>query len=99
MTPKQIELARHALGLDRRHTTSYRNRFVAGPGHDDYNDWMDLVATGLAEHWDASTIPFGGCDLFWLTKAGAELALKTHESLSIEDFPDARSANGTNPNP
>jgi hypothetical protein len=87
MTPKQIELARHALGLPHISRKSYRNRFVAGPGHDDYEEWMAMVASGDAMRRDGKTVCFGGDDLFWLTKKGALEALKHGERLDTEDFP------------
>src|SRR5579872_5970530 len=86
MTTKQRELARHALGLPNKMRMSYRNRFVAGDGHDDHADWMQMVAEGNAEMCDRSRIPFGGDDLFWLTEAGARQALNPREKLDREDF-------------
>lgn len=87
MTEKQIALARHALGLSDRNKVSYRNRFVAGPGHKEYADWMAMVSAGQAKMVDGKSISFCG-DLFWLTAEGARLALKPGESLDPEDFPN-----------
>lgn len=84
MTPEQIELARHALGLPNKMRMSYRNRFVAGPGHDDYENWLQMVADGNAQKRD--DVPFGGDSLFWLTEDGAKQALKPRERLDSEDF-------------
>lgn len=83
---RKIDLARHALGLPNPRKRSYRNHFVAGPGHDDYEDWMVMVGMGVAmrRHGDAMT---GGDDLFFLTRNGAHAALKKGESLDPEDFP------------
>ena len=84
MTPRQIELARHALGLPNRHKKSYRNRFVASPGHADYEDWMQIRAEKCAtrriyteseNHW------------FLLTRKGALSVLFDGETLCEEDFP------------
>jgi hypothetical protein len=36
LTPRQIEMARHALGLDGRRKVSYRNRYVTGLGSADH---------------------------------------------------------------
>lgn len=88
MTPPQIELARHALGLARK-PISYRNRFVAGIGHSDYDAWLDMVEQGAARRRPGEKLPFGGDDLFHLTLAGAREALKPGETLDPEDFPDA----------
>lgn len=86
MTPEQIELARHALGLNLRNRRSFRNRFVAGPLHDDYEDWMAMVAVGDAK----VQVPpkgLGGDSFFYLTEQGARKALAKGESLCPEDFP------------
>jgi hypothetical protein len=85
LTPAQIELARHALGLPNRNYTSYRNRFVAGVGHYDHSDWLAMTDAGFAKRF--STALYGGDDLFMLTRTGAEAALRPGESLDSEDFP------------
>lgn len=87
MTPEQKELARHALGLPNGRRQSYRNRFVAGPGHSDYAAWMAMVADGNAMRRDGKSLPFGGDDAFWLTRKGAEAALERREKLDPEDSP------------
>jgi hypothetical protein len=86
-TEKQIELSRHALGLDGRRKQSYRNRFVIGPESSDYAVWMAMVEAGDATRRDGSTVPFGGCDIFYLTKQGAEKVLRKGERIDPEDFP------------
>ena len=89
MTPKQIELARHALGLrDGRHQ-SYRNHFVAGVGHMDYADWMEMVERGEATRRAGNSLT-GGDDCFFMTSSGAKLALHPGERLDPEDFPAAK---------
>ena len=75
LTPEQIELARHALGIPNKRRKSYRNRFVIGAGCTDYEQWMAMVALGAAKRVDASRVPFGGDDLFYLTMSGARAAL------------------------
>ncbi|MER8754131.1 hypothetical protein NKH69_00405 [Mesorhizobium sp. M0976] len=86
MTPTQIELARHALGLDGRRRQSYRNHFVTGEGCHDHTEWMAMVSAGYA--WRRAGTPLtGGSDLFRLTRAGAELAIERRESLDLKDFP------------
>lgn len=86
LSPRQKELARHALGLDGRRTQSYRNRIVAGPGHDDFAEWELMASRGLAGR-RAGVQMFGGDDLFWVTHRGALLALNPGETLDPEDFP------------
>lgn len=85
MTPHQIELARHALGLPNRRKQSYRNHFVAGEGHKEYEAWCDLVVKGLARGKKGSPLT-GGDPVFWLTLAGAQVALRRGETLDPDDF-------------
>jgi hypothetical protein len=91
MTEQQKELARHALGLPNKRRQSYRNRFVAGVGHEDHTTWLEMENAGCADHRDGRTLPFGGDDMFWLTLDGARLALGKRETLCPEDFPLAQS--------
>ena len=86
MTPKQIELARHALGLSGDTKVSYRRHFVTGPDTVDYPHWIEMVASGDARRRDGTALT-GGDDLFLLTRKGAEAALKPGERLSERDFP------------
>ena len=86
MTPRQIELARHALGLRPTRLISHRNHFVAGPGHPDYADWMAMVAGGQAVRRESEHL-LPGDVMFHLTRAGAELALLPGDILNPEDWP------------
>lgn len=95
MSPEQIELARHALGLDGARRQSYRNHFVTGPGSNDYTNWQAMVAAGHAKRRAGSAMT-GGDDLFWLTESGARLALKDREKLDPEDFPPTPAHVGRN---
>jgi hypothetical protein len=88
MTPRQKELARHALGLKEGTRRSYRNHFVAGPGHEDYEEWRAMISAGLAVQARGTPIS-GGMDVFWLTRRGAEAALDPGEKLDpVDDFPE-----------
>lgn len=78
MTPEQRELARHALGLPNDRNMSYRNRFYANSKNSNFPPWMAMVKAGEAD--------FGG-RMFWLTLAGATLAINPGERLDREDFP------------
>lgn len=91
MNQRQIELARHALGLDGRRTHSYRNCYVCGPSPE-YSDWCDMVDAGDATRRDGSKLPYGGDDLFNLTLTGARKAMLPGETLDREDFPAATTA-------
>lgn len=84
MTPAQIKLARHALGLPNKQDTSYRNRYVTA---EDDAHWTAMVANGEAKMRPAASLPFGGDAMFWLTTKGATAALKRGEKLCHEDFP------------
>lgn len=90
LTPKQRELARHALGLPNRNRRSYRNRFVC---EETEPNWSQMIADGYATMRSGATLPFGGNTCFYLTLAGAKAALDPREKLCDEDFP----ASVTNP--
>lgn len=83
MTPRQIEMARHALGLENNRRHSYRNRYVTSPSTPDHADWIALAEAGHATR----TIGAGLFDVFHLTQQGAEAVLRSGESLDPEDFP------------
>ena len=79
-TQAQISLLWHTLGLrpecrDSRHV--YRNRFLAGQGHDDMPDLDALVALGLMGHRK----PPAFCDqeeiLYFATKEGEAVAVSS----------------------
>jgi hypothetical protein len=84
LTPRERELARHALGLDGRRKRSYRNRYFIDATTPTGLAWLAMVARGLAE---IEPRPKSLCDLFYLTRAGARAALETGETLDREDFP------------
>jgi hypothetical protein len=83
LTDKQLQLARHALGLPNRDGISYRNHFCAGRGHADFNDWSEMVTAGLARRRGGNSLS-GGDDVFWLTRDGATAALDRGETLGDE---------------
>ena len=85
MTPEQIKLARHALGLPNKRKISYRNHFVTGDGSGDYADWNAMVDAGMAKV-RRNVEMYGGADYFRLTIDGAKAALAKGEKLSAEDF-------------
>jgi hypothetical protein len=86
LTPRQIELARHALGLTRS-KTSYRNHFCAHAGSDDHKHWDDMVEKGFANVKRNFSLSGNG-DAFWLNIKGAKAVLRRGEKLSKEDFPN-----------
>lgn len=94
-TQTQIGLLWHTLGLrpecrDSRHV--YRNRFLAGPGHDDIPDLDALVALGFM----GSRKPPAFCDqseiLYFATKEGERFAIAEMPPLpkrtKFEDYLD-----------
>lgn len=87
MTPKQRELARHALGLPNEQKCSYRNRFVISSSTPTYEEWVAMVRDGEAciAHWHAVGVNHGRV-LFMMTYAGACTALDEGERLDPEDF-------------
>ena len=88
MTPKQRDLARHALGLPNKKKTAYRNHYCIEPGSPDYLQWEDLVSKKMAvkalggKEWSG--------DFFYLTFSGAKAALWGDEHLSREVAAKAR---------
>ncbi len=86
MTPQQIALARHALGLPNKHRQSFRNWFVTSDGCADFLEWEAMVKDGLARRRGPMEV-FGGDYLYHLNRSGADAALKDGESLSREDWP------------
>jgi hypothetical protein len=88
VTPKQRELIRHALGLPNDRNESYRNHFCAGLGHDDWKDWLDMVARGLAVRRESGN--WGGDSMFHVKLETALFVREPHEHLSPEDVPMMR---------
>ncbi len=86
LTPRQIELARHALGLDHK-LDAYRNSFVANPKGADHKVWTEMVAAGDAYVDTTRRDQFSGCDVFWMSKSGAEKALRPGETLGDQRYP------------
>lgn len=82
------KLARHALGLVDGNKKSYRNRYRAPMIGDVTVAWHAMHDAGYAV-----CVPTEGKSLgpfFYLTEAGARLALNPGESLCSEDFPPQR---------
>jgi hypothetical protein len=83
MTPSQLKMARHALGLDGERRRSYRNSYVASLGSPIEGEWNDLCRRGWAVRGKDRKGMVGFC----LTPEGAQLALVGNEILDTEDFP------------
>lgn len=65
-----LHILQHSLGLDEHgRGRPYRNHFVAGKGHDDFDTCVDLVKRGLMERRRSTAIT-GGDDCFIVTYAG-----------------------------
>lgn len=86
MTPRQIELARHALGLRPGCLVSRRNNFVAAPDTADFDDWIAMMHAGHAER--RGVMLTYGWWVFKLTRAGAERALMQGDVLDPGDWPE-----------
>jgi len=70
MTPKQLHILQHSLGLDQYGQGSfYRNHFVTGPGSDDYDDCKELARNGLMV-MATVTMMSGGDHAFFVTDEG-----------------------------
>lgn len=70
MTPQQLHILQHSLGLDRYgRGNAYRNHFCTGKGSTDHPDCMALVELGfMIRHADKPL--HGGDDLFTVTVLG-----------------------------
>ena len=97
MTPRQRELARHALGLPNAGGRSYRNRFYVGAWSPDFAEWSAMVDAGHAKG-EPTNKGDPLCErammFFWLTPAGAIVAINKDERLEPEDFPAEARAHG-----
>ena len=80
MTPTQLGLARHALGLPNRQRQSYRNHYRCPDGeqHLDRLEWKQMSAEALAYS--------SGDGFYHLTSKGAGAAIEPNERLDPEDF-------------
>lgn len=71
---KRLAILRHSLGLKSDGTgRAYRNHFVTGPGSDDYDACMALVASGHMTRRAGNTLS-GGNDIFFVTESGRAAA-------------------------
>jgi hypothetical protein len=84
MTPHQIKLARHALGLPNDTRRSYRNYYVVSPGVPCYPEWEAMEREGLVTRTCAKR----QFECFHLTHDCAKAALFYGETLDPEDFPE-----------
>jgi hypothetical protein len=76
MTPAQLHILQHALGLDQYgQGTQYRNHYVCGPGHHGYDDCRALVSAGLMVERPPHEL-YGGDSCFTVTDAGKEAVLR-----------------------
>lgn len=101
MTPRQKELARHALGLDQPFAKgkSYRNRFFITRNGPDWDDWRKMEIVGHAKKTQMKKAKDGRPAeyLFEMTRSGALLALNEGEWLCKEDFPPVQFQKPTRP--
>lgn len=81
LNKQQINLVRHALGLDNS-KKSYRNRYIGRNG-----DWDWFVENNLAGC--IAMDDNGEKPLYWAKLELARMVLKEGETLDKEDFPDS----------
>jgi hypothetical protein len=71
MTDTLLSILQHALGTDQLgRGTMYRDHFVAGPGHSDFETCMAATAQGLMRHYEKQWVISG--HLFIVTDAGRD---------------------------
>lgn len=75
MTPQQLHILQHSLGLDRYgRGTMYRDHFVTGTGSVDHPVCLQLTKLGFMNRRECVKI-YGGSDLFRVTEAGKQAAV------------------------
>ena len=82
MTREQVEILRHALGLNYKNT-SFRKHYVAASDDPACNE---MVANGLLKKSHNALLPEDH-GVFYVTMKGALAVLKRNERLCPEDFP------------
>lgn len=71
MTPEQLHILQHSLGLDQYgRGPGYRNHFVTGEGSTDHPTCMALVELGFMEIRRAKYALYGGDNVFAVTEGG-----------------------------
>lgn len=76
MTPEQLHILQHSLGLDAYgRGTRYRSHFVTGFGSVDYPHCLALVEAGLMTGAAGGALT-GGDDIFFVTSAGVDAVSK-----------------------
>lgn len=74
-TDYQLSLLHHTLGLSERNRESYRNHFVAGPGHSDMRHLEALEVAGLMQRLRTPSFLDSSDIVFAVTDAGREVAV------------------------
>lgn len=74
ITPAQLHLLHHTLGVTPERRTPYRNHFVAGDGHHDMPDLLALEAAGLMKRSSTPKFCEQGDIVFTCTPAGQDHA-------------------------
>ncbi|MBF8435359.1 hypothetical protein I1W58_28135 [Klebsiella pneumoniae] len=89
-----VELMQHALGVNERNRTPYRNYFLARDGHTDNEEWEKLVSDGFATSRPAPDF-VGGGTIYHVTGKGEELAIaalpEPKKKTRYEEYLDADS--------
>lgn len=80
VTPEQMHILHHSLGITSKRSKSYRNHFVTGPGSKDYDNCVALVSMGYMTQRSGTPLT-GGNDLFQVTDAGRHLAIQAKKEL------------------
>lgn len=74
VSPEQLGLLHHTLGLSQHQCSEYRNYFLAGAGHHDQANLLALVDAGLMSRSPAPSWTCGD-DLFRVTDIGRSYAI------------------------
>lgn len=76
MTPAQLHILQHTLGLDEHgRGTMWRNYFVTGEGSTDHPHCVALVDLGYMARRSGNELS-GGDDVFWATEEGKSAVVR-----------------------
>lgn len=75
LSESQLHILHHTLGLTPERRDSYRNHFLAGPGHHDMPDLEALEAAGFVERRGAPKFCRENDIMFFVTDAGQTVAI------------------------
>lgn len=77
LTATELDLMRHALGLNSRNKVPNRNTFAACPNDADDKVWRGLAAVGLAKSRGTINQPPATLNIWFVTEAGKAAVMES----------------------